>query len=135
MKTAEELRDIIKATIAAADAFGGKIISITTDEGRDLVKLLTQLINTTKPRLLTADELFKQEDHTVLWAEDRLFIKDEPFMVEYDKAYREYSTNGLEWVANSNKENVIEYGAKWRLWTAMPTKEQRRSTKWEGEEP
>lgn len=133
MDKASTIIDKITTRIASADEVGSSFITLWKKDGEEIVELLNRFIDSTHPRLLTRNELFKQDDHTVLWAEDPSFSKI-PFLVEYDKAYNEYSTNGLEWVADSDYRNIIGYGTEWRLWTAMPTEVQRQSTKWEGEE-
>lgn len=85
------------------------------------------------PRVLTLDELKKAPSGSVLWTEWKP-IESSVYPVEFLSIYSHTFPDGvtdkvIEFAHGMDYEDM--YGKQFRLWTAKPTEEQRKTVKWD----
>jgi hypothetical protein len=81
------------------------------------------LLKEQEPRVMTKEEVIHSNDW--IWYQWKNTHCGWAVAVNCDGKW-------IEW-EDSTTDQLCEYGKKWRCWTARPTPEQMRDTKWEGE--
>lgn len=94
---------------------------------------------TAEARLLTVDELRTLPECSVLWEEiqdeDYPEVEIKPYPVELECVRMKKLPNGETAEAciySAGHDLIREYNVWFRLWTAKPTREQRKAAKWDG---
>lgn len=110
---------------------------------------IRESIERERPRVLSLDEVMalgdrecvreRTTDIEPVWVEERSGqqTRIEIGLVWYDSSVEEWMDKD-EWTIYvkrfgtdyDTKLSVLDYGKTWRVWPALPTKEQRRETKW-----
>ena len=107
------------------------------------LKSIIEYIDAQEPHVLTYDELIDESEYS-----DGAYVtsKERPVWIEYKGgqldaviiAYTHYLqediTTSINFISDGAytwyNESFVEYNRKWRLWSAKPTNEKRKETKW-----
>ena len=102
-------------------AYGGESYVICNRLVKDAIELLKEK----QPRVLDYEELFHEETFS-LWFED----KEHLLLLHVACVDGEYEDMHVNVAVEDNYENWSTYGKTWRMWSEMPTDEQRKAVPW-----
>lgn len=83
------------------------------------------LLKEKQPRVLDYEELFHEETFS-LWFED----KEHLLLLHVACVDGEYEDMHVNVAVEDNYENWSTYGKTWRMWSEIPTDEQRKAVPW-----
>lgn len=84
-----------------------------------------ELLKEKQPRVLDYEELFHEETFS-LWFED----KEHLLLLHVACVDGEYEDMHVNVAVEDNYENWSTYGKTWRMWSEIPTEEQRKAVPW-----